>query len=385
VKVLLIEDQAEKIDCIKRCIEEEIGSSQVSIISAKYLNDARRNIIAESFDLIVFDIYLPISCHEEGNDIDVSVEIIQEFTKSKNYRTEAIAITKYDVSDIENISDFNDAGVTVVQYEEGKSAWRESLKVKLKKVAGKVKYDFLIFCALNKERAAYSETDSTIGGYKQLHGLNCQDMQIGGFKGLCITPSKMGLVNMAIAASKAIENFQPKIVSMSGICAGVQGESNFLDIIIGDMCWEYQTGKYKDKQFKQEPYQCPLDNQIKIELEQFVERKGEITKLKEGLFDTELKSLEVIVGPISSGSAVIASEAKMKEIGMQHRKMAGLEMEMYALYEAASQSLSKPLFFGAKSVVDLGDSSKGDTFHDSACIVSARLIVNFLTFKLPNL
>lgn len=34
--------------------------------------------------------------------------------------------------------------------------------------------------------------------------------------------------------------------------------------------------------------------------------------------------------------------------------MAGLEMEMYSLYESAAQSLCKPLYFGAKSVVDMG-------------------------------
>ena len=58
-------------------------------------------------------------------------------------------------------------------------------------------------------------------------------------------PTHMGLVGMAITASKAIEAFQPKIVCMSGICAGVEGEVGLLDIIIGNICWEYQTGSLR--------------------------------------------------------------------------------------------------------------------------------------------
>jgi len=172
---------------------------------------------------------------------------------------------------------------------------------------------------------------------------------------------------------------------MSGICAGVDGESNLLDLIIGNICWEYQTGKYKNNKFKQEPYQSSIGNLIEVELKQFIDSNININKIKEGLYDTELKDSKILIGPISSGSAVIASAKKMEEIGMQRRKMAGLEMEMYSLYEAASQSLCKPLFFGAKAVVDLGDSSKGDTLHTTASIISARLIIRFLTSKLPSL
>lgn len=46
-------------------------------------------------------------------------------------------------------------------------------------------------------------------------------------------PSRDEMINMAITATKAIEYFQPKLVVIDGICAGVQGSSNYLDIIIG--------------------------------------------------------------------------------------------------------------------------------------------------------
>lgn len=190
---------------------------------------------------------------------------------------------------------------------------------------------------------------------------------------------------MAIAVTKGIEIFQPKIVAMSGICAGVSGESNFLDLLVGSICWEYQTGKFKDNKFKQEPYQAQINSIIKTEMDQLSENKEFLDSLKSGLYETELKESRIIVAPISSGSAVIADESKMAEIGLQHRKMAGVEMEMYSFYEAATQSLCAPAFFGVKAVVDMGDSTKGDTLHTTACIISARFVVSYLNAKLQEL
>lgn len=103
------------------------------------------------------------------------------------------------------------------------------------------------------------------------------------------------------------------------------------------------------------------------------------------LYNSELANMKVRFTPISSGSAVIADEDMMTSIGQQHRKMSGLEMEMYSLYEAAKQSLSRPLFFGAKSVVDMGDSSKADEYHDTACILSARYVTSIISQKLEEL
>jgi hypothetical protein len=205
--------------------------------------------------LIIFDILLPVV---RGNATDVSAEIVSDFSKSKNYYSETIAITKFVDEGIARSSIFNDNGITVVNYSEENDSWKRGLDTKIKKIASKSRLDFLIFCALTKERAAYSKTFASIGALKTIGGLNCQELAIDEFRGMCITPARMGLVNMAITATKAIELFQPKIVAMSGICAGVRGESNFLDIVIGDICWEYQTGKYKDGGFKQEPYQVLL-------------------------------------------------------------------------------------------------------------------------------
>lgn len=66
--------------------------------------------------------------------------------------------------------------------------------------------------------------------------MDCQQAKIGALNGLIIKPRHMELKSMALTAAKSIEIFQPKIVAMSGICAGVSGESNYLALLVGKVC-----------------------------------------------------------------------------------------------------------------------------------------------------
>ncbi|MCV0437436.1 MAG: hypothetical protein K5880_02305 [Hydrogenophaga sp.] len=381
MKYLLIEDLDAKADEISAYLRSIDDAAQIDRVDN--LGEARHRLLVNEYELIIFDIYLPLTKGE--SEQDVSSEILADFARSRNYHAEAIAVTKYSDRGLQRSRLFNDNGVTVVEFSESDGQWRESLLQKVRKIQSSRRLDFIVFCALTKERSAYQNTEADLGEHMQIGGLNCQELSVGNYQGMCITPSRMGLVNMAIACTKAIELFRPKIVAMSGICAGVLGESKYLDIVVGQVCWEYQTGKFKDGKFKQEPYQVPMKSLFKTELEQLAEQPAFVTGLKQGLFDTELKESGVHVAPISSGSVVIADSARMTEIGEQHRKWAALEMEMYSLYEAASQSVVEPLFFGAKAVVDMGDQGKADALHATACTLSARFVVEVLKRKLPQL
>ncbi|AJR07189.1 hypothetical protein C9J03_04915 [Photobacterium gaetbulicola] len=385
MKILLIEDNNEKQQAIEYVINTELSNAanKPSVVHAKDLNSARRSLYSDLFDLVIFDMYLP-DIHQVSQERDCSFELINDFSESKNYQSEAIALTQFEINEIEDIQSFNQVGITLVSYDSS-NGWKAALKQKINRASQRVRCDFLIFCALSKEKQAFSSTGFTVGQAKNIFGMDCTDISIGNFNGFIVKPHNMGLVNMAIIASKAIELFQPKIVTMSGICAGVKGESNYLDLIVGKTCWEYQTGKWKDGEFVQEPYQVDIHRPLQVDLEQSTENESLKNIIRNGLFMTELGEMSIKVAPISSGSAVIADDEMMKRIGLQHRKMAGLEMEMYALYEAAAQSLCNPLCFGAKAVVDMGDSSKGDMYHDVGCTISARYVANILEQQLGKI
>lgn len=378
MKYLLIEDCIDKRNAVEQEIKKHDPNAELSIVDN--LEDARIAILSDEFDLIVFDVYLPVRHGEQEQDI--SEDLVRAFAKSKNYSRESIALTMYADEDLVR-EQFNDHGVTVVAFDQ-EGRWKQSLIRKVEKIAARPRCDFIILCALSKERAAYANTRAELGSLTTIAGLNCQEVKVDDWRGFCITPQRMGLVSMAITASKAIELFQPKVAAMSGICAGVAGETNLLDVVIGDVCWEYQTGKFKNNRFLQEPYQAPVSRTIRVHLEQATEDATLLAELKTGLFETELKNSKIHLGVVSSGSAVIADIAKMEVIAEQHRKWSALEMEMYAFYEAAAQSLCQPAFFGAKAVVDMGDAAKGDALHGSACVLSARFVAHMLGKLLPT-
>ncbi|WP_083492645.1 response regulator [Cupriavidus sp. HPC(L)] len=381
MKYLVIEDDVEKLAAIREAIRSE--DSFPSIETADNLVDARRLLLTKAYDLVVFDVYLPPRPGSKEEQ-DISEDLLIDFAKSKNYHSVSIAITRYADDSLSRSRLFNDNGVTLVVYSED-NQWKRSLSQQIRKCSEKSRLDFVIFCALTKERLGYGSTDAKLGVLKNIGGLNCQEMTIGDFRGMCVKPQHMGLVNMAIAATKAIELFKPKIVAMSGICAGVEGESKLLDIVVGQVCWEWQTGKFKDGKFRQEPYQVSVNANFKTAIEQISEQTDFLRRIKSDLFDSELRESGIKIAPISSGSVVVADGNMMSSIGMQHRKWAALEMEMYALYEAAKQSVPEPLFFGAKCVVDMGDSAKGDALHATACSLSARFVIEVLKLQLPKL
>lgn len=377
MKILIIEDDVEKLDEIENHIREKYAENNPKITKSLNLSEACKEIRINSYDLIIFDIYLPDNANST-EIIDVSDTILCAFNESINYQSESIAITKLDIKDVSNIDRFNELAINVIQYQTSDDKWKSCLDYKINKIISKINYDFIILCALSGERKAYERTEAKIGDSRLIKGLDCIEIDISDSKGLCVVPPKMGLVNMAITATKAIEYFQPKVVAISGICAGMKGVSNYLDVIVGDPCWEYGVGKYTEGKFKTEPYQIPLEYDIQSKLKLLCEDSNTLKYIKQDLYDAALKDSKIKIAPIASGSAVVSDQNVMDAILEQHRKVSGVEMEMSAVYTSAQNSLLKPKFFGAKAVVDLGDSDKNDDYHETGCILSARFVIAYL-------
>lgn len=381
MNILIIEDKPEKIKLYEEHIHEwhvknELGNS-VKIDKARYMAEANQYIYKNKYDLIIFDIYIPFY-EQDTEEVNVTKDIIFAVNGSQNKSTEAIVITALPSPDDNSI--FNDNNIVYVCFDEG-NVWQDTLTRKLIRVAEKTRFDFIILCALSKERKAYESTDAITGQLKSIAGLNCQEMTIGNRKGLCIKPTRMGLVNMAITATRAISMFEPEFVGMTGICAGKSNNANMLDVLICSHAWDYQTGKYVNGKFLQEPYQIPLPNEQQTLVSQFIERanlKSNIIQSFEHIDDAV--KMTVRSGPIASGSSVVADADKMEEIKEQHRKMLGLEMEIMAMYEAAAQAECQPKCLAIKTATDFGDINKSNTedYQEVGSVMSARCMVEFI-------
>ena len=82
---------------------------------------------------------------------------------------------------------------------------------------------------------------------------------------------------------------------------------------------------------------------------------------------------------MATGAAVLA-DAKVRDsiAKRQHRAVAGLDMETYAVYAAAQACPAVKHFVSLKAVCDGGDKAKGDDHQVYAAAVSAACTVHFL-------
>jgi nucleoside phosphorylase/CheY-like chemotaxis protein len=380
MKILVLEDDLEKMTTVFAQIKSVDSNSEVEVVS-NFL-DYTKKIILFKFDLIIADLVVP-SFPGEISAQDMTKLIIENTrdVDCQNYRTPVIALTSYDNKAEEQFKDLNSRDITVITYDLDGN-WRASLNEKILGCVPPIKFDFVIICALSKEAAAYQQIGCATSDPKIVYGLTCQEIVIDDMLGVIVTCPRMGLVSAAITATQAIDLFEPQLICMSGICAGVPGRAKIYDIVIPESCHQNDSGKWNATSFESEPYSVQLEHSVKTHLAQFISSSSFADSIKAGISlqksefpeDRDDFSFDVFLAPASSGSSVIANREMVDSITGQHRKLSAFEMESFAIYEAARLSIKQPRYFSAKSVVDDGSPSKGDAYHRVACLISAKTV-----------
>lgn len=380
MKILVLEDNRSKLTHIETVLKQDIDP--IEIQSCSYFGEFIAKVNTENFDLIVADLLVPYHNVDEPHDISLNLVETIRVPECTNFNTPIIAVTNFSDLANQNYEELNKYDINVITYDTSKNEWEKHFLLKVKLCVPPPTFDFVIFCALEKEADAYKELGYDVDDPIDIHGIQCRNMSINGKHGTIISPPRMGLVNAAILCSRAIDLFSPKVFAMSGICAGVKEKTKIYDIIIPEICHQHDAGKWTETGFVPELYSVQLHHKTRLTLSNMINKPDFIKSLKEGITikKSEIPDGEeeldfgICLAPTSSGSAVVANETTLEEIKAQHRKMTAFEMESYSLYEACRQALSQPIYFSAKSVVDNGDQQKSDHFHRIACSLSAKCV-----------
>lgn len=381
MNILLLEDDTEKQEKIQTAVREFMPAARIQSVS-NWL-DYSKQINSVKFDLILLDLMVPRSPKDprvEDHHVQL-VETTRSFD-SKSFRTPAIVLTQYLDQSEAFFQALNRVDINVISFDQ-EGAWKDALRLKMHAAEPKVKFDFVVLCALPQEAMAYQQEVDSFGELRTMSDLLCREIRIAGRDGVIVQSGRMGLVAGAVTASLAIERFEPGLICMSGICGGVPGESSVYDVLVTDVCHQHDVGKWSDTGFKSEHYDVQVDASLRNKLEELIESHAVRGRLSEGISlkrsefpdGTEDFATRFRIVPTSSGSAVIAEEGKTASLSAGQRKLAGFDMEVFSLYEAARLSARKPLYFAAKTVVDDGDKNKGDRFHRVGCLLSARFVV----------
>src|SRR5690554_2087091 len=174
----------------------------------------------------------------------------------------------------------------------------------------------------------------------------------------------MGMQATASVASMIIAKFKVKYLFMNGICAGIKERGlEYGDIVVAENLTDYGSGKMTSNTqgelvLKPEPHQFPTDQNLIAKINNFIRSNKELLSIQSSYKGTQGKTvLKAMVGPVASGSYVIASNSLVKTITESNRKLLAIDMEGYGLYLACHYfNQTKPLFI--KSVCDFGDEAK---------------------------
>ena len=204
-----------------------------------------------------------------------------------------------------------------------------------------------------------------------------------GVKRLVITSQQheMGMTAGSHLASKMINLFRPRYLIMTGIAAGIGAEQIYGDVIVPDVIWNYAAGKFVSAEnaditfgdigFVPRPVALRLDSDI-LQI---------IEKLKT---DPE-NEFHLHIGPMACGNSVVANrDIVNKQIHSLFPKTAGLDMESYSVFYAATYSSDpKPKAIVIKSICDYADSEKSDKYQKFAAYTSSRFAKYLFENHLP--
>ena len=371
MKILITEDNDRKLREIVSYLIS-LGVCEENILTASHMAEFLSKF-DDAISICIIDLRIP--AYEDAEPETNGIGVLQAVERLAGGRVKLLAISSYPQEFGPIREKFESRGCMLVDFDQ-KDVWQSVLRLMIVQSQSSAVMDFLIFCALRSERAAYTGMSELGGSPMFKDNLTRYDITIAGRKGSVIELPRMGLVDAAAVAATCIERFKPRVVAMSGICAGVAGRVELGQLLISDMAYEYQSGKWTDDHFSQEPYQVPISEDFRTTIRELIEDDKLLSRLEDGWHSHRQPTMSVPkLGAFTSGSAVIASERLMAQIISNHNRVAGLDMEVYGLHRAAHIAQCKPDVVCAKTVVDLADAGKDDTLQAYGSYISAKFVI----------
>lgn len=390
MKILIADDQAKRYArLIDQLVALGLGRADIQLVPSA--NDARDKLEAYQFDLLILDVLLPVWPEGEP-DVQSSLDLLFEIHESDalNRPSRILGIT----ADASVLADarvvFEEKTWTIVKYSESNDDWMASTLAAVRYLqsgqssgATVPSADLVVICALAKPEleqvlklpwswSAPEPIDDLT--FVRRGKANCGSKTIS----VCAAAApRMGMVATALLAARLISILKPKMIAMCGISAGVRSKVDFGDVLVVDPAWDFQSGKRirdeKTAEFAVAPHQLPCNALVRSHLEQMRDDREWLSKVASD-YDLEApRNPRIVIGPVASGSAVLADSDIVEEIKKQHRGLVGVEMESYGLYAAAMESAApQPSVVSIKSVCDFADPTKGDEHQRFAAYTSAR-------------
>lgn len=171
---------------------------------------------------------------------------------------------------------------------------------------------------------------------------------------------EMGSVGAALKTADAIRRSKPSHVILVGICAGIPGKSQLIDVVVPQSVIYYEPNKTTPEgiQGSYDTHNCNA------------EARKRISVLAGTFKDLMIRADGELM---ACGEKVIADASTRNALVESHRKLAAIDMESYGVLRAAeSRGIPATVI---KSVCDLADSTKSDSSHKEAQTAAAETLI----------
>ncbi|NHL00499.1 response regulator [Rubrivivax benzoatilyticus] len=391
MRFLIVDDDSDKIRLVREfLIGQRVDAADV--LSAEHAAGARMLLEQVSVDVLLIDVLLPVRRGGQPHG-EHSVELLRQIVEDGTTPSprHILGMTASPDAIAEFGDDFRRLVTQVLHVAPGEHAWRDSLNAlllllqRIEDARDANDYDICVLNALRAPEleAVISSWPLTLGAEQILARnilyrqgsvlLNGVERRIA-----CAHLSQMGPIASAHAATAMLAEFRPRVLLMTGICGGFAEHVAIGDIVVAEKSWDWQAGKWSDEG----TLATALDQRDPAP-ELVAEARG-LESVLPGLYaeyegPRPSKPPRLVVGPMVSGSSVVASLDIQKVFRNQHRKMAGVDMECYGIYYAAANHAGAPVrAICVKSVSDLADRAKGDDFQTYCSQMSARVALEMV-------
>jgi nucleoside phosphorylase len=252
-------------------------------------------------------------------------------------------------------------------------------------------FDACIVCALHEEVSAVIDEFSSrcnVSFAKAYHGLDryeylyttIQNRDNEPLTVLVTWLPEIGPTAMAQEVKSLVQQFHPRFMAMSGICAGDRRKVQYGDLVVAGVAYHYEEGKITSGPGGHQPATrtfSPSDQVLQY-VRGFTSWEQPIAQMKKQFLKQDLLATDQpkrFVAAMASGMAVRADDPFLWLQQRYHRQTIGLDMEAASFY-AALRSFTNTLV--VKGVCDYADMTKDDTYHDYAARVSAVYLLGFL-------
>ena len=192
---------------------------------------------------------------------------------------------------------------------------------------------------------------------------------------------RYGPQEMTLHLSHVLEEYQPRIAMMTGICAGDVQQVQLGDLVVAERTFTYDNGKFaRDEQGRSvheyDTMTYQLDGNILQFLKLFDEWQSLVACLELPSGRPQDQKVTCHIKPMASGNAVRADHP-FEDVRAPVRGTVAIDMECAAFGLVADRHRSIP-WLVVKGVCDYADQGKNNVYHHYAACASALYALSFI-------